>query len=340
MIRISACLIVKNEEAVLARCLDSIRDLVDEIVIADTGSTDKTKEIAAQYTDKVYDFPWVQDFAAARNFVFSKAEMEYIYSVDADEVLDDINRKRFLMLKKTLLPEIDIVQMYYKNQLEHNTTYNFDRELRPKLFKRLRTFQWQDPVHESVRLDPVIYDSEIEIFHMPENNHAGRDFDTILRAYEKNGYLSARLWHMYARELFIAGKKQDFFQAYAKFEKRFNNEVMSEQAIRETLCVLVQAAFYKKDVHAMFTYALKNVALGKPSAEVCYILGEYYKQRKEYAEARLWYFNAAFEAESECNVHYGGDYALEQIAYCLKQEGKQEEAAQYTEMAENWEQGK
>ena len=104
MIRISACLIVKNEEAVLARCLDSICDLVDEIVIADTGSTDRTKEIAANYTDKIYDFAWVDDFAAARNFVFSKAEMDYIYSVDADEVLDDINRKRFLMLKKTLLP--------------------------------------------------------------------------------------------------------------------------------------------------------------------------------------------------------------------------------------------
>ena len=340
MIRISACLIVKNEEAVLARCLDSICDLVDEIVIADTGSTDRTKEIAANYTDKIYDFAWVDDFAAARNFVFSKAEMDYIYSVDADEVLDDINRKRFLMLKKTLLPEIDIVQMYYKNQLEYNTTYNFDRELRPKLFKRLRTFQWQDSVHESVRLEPVIYDSEIEICHLPENSHADRDFSTIIRAYEKNNYLSPKLWHMYARELFIAGKKQDFIQAYGKFEKRFNQDVLQDQAIRETLCVLVQAAFYKKDWHAMFTYALKNVALGKPSAEVCCILGDYYKQRKEYAEATLWYYNAILEAESECNVHYGGDYAMERLAYCLRQEGKSEEAEQVEEMAKNWEPGR
>ena len=73
MIRISACLIVKNEEAVLERCLDSIRDLVEEIIIVDTGSTDRTKEIAANYTEKVYDFAWVDDFAAARNFAFSKS---------------------------------------------------------------------------------------------------------------------------------------------------------------------------------------------------------------------------------------------------------------------------
>ena len=57
MATISLCMIVKNEEAVLARCLDSVRDLVDEIIIVDTGSTDRTKEIAARYTGQIYDFP-------------------------------------------------------------------------------------------------------------------------------------------------------------------------------------------------------------------------------------------------------------------------------------------
>ena len=73
MITISLCMIVKNEEKILERCLDSIADLVDEIIIADTGSADGTREIAARYTEHVYDFPWVDDFSAARNFVFSKA---------------------------------------------------------------------------------------------------------------------------------------------------------------------------------------------------------------------------------------------------------------------------
>ena len=58
MATISLCMIVKNEEAVLARCLDSVRDLVDEIIIVDTGSTDRTKAIAARYTGQIYDFPW------------------------------------------------------------------------------------------------------------------------------------------------------------------------------------------------------------------------------------------------------------------------------------------
>lgn len=78
MITISLCMIVKNEEQVLSRCLDSLAGLMDEIIIVDTGSCDRTREIAARYTDKIYDYIWKDDFADARNFAFSKASMEYI----------------------------------------------------------------------------------------------------------------------------------------------------------------------------------------------------------------------------------------------------------------------
>ena len=169
---ISVCMIVKNEEKVLARCLDSLEGLYDELIIVDTGSSDSTKSIAAGYTDKIFDFEWINDFSAARNFAFSKATMEYIYSADADEVLDEENRLRFKILKENLLPEIEIVQMKYGNQLENGTVYNFDEEYRPKLFKRVRTFTWIEPVHETVRLDPVVFDSEIVITHKPLSNHA------------------------------------------------------------------------------------------------------------------------------------------------------------------------
>ena len=60
---ISLCMIVKNEEKILRRCLDSLNGIYDEAIIVDTGSTDSTKAIAAEYTDKVYDFEWVYDFS-------------------------------------------------------------------------------------------------------------------------------------------------------------------------------------------------------------------------------------------------------------------------------------
>ena len=78
MISISLCMIVKDEEAVLGRCLDSIKSAADEIVIVDTGSTDRTKEIAADYTDRIYDFKWEDDFSAARNFALSKGYKDYL----------------------------------------------------------------------------------------------------------------------------------------------------------------------------------------------------------------------------------------------------------------------
>ena len=92
MISVSMCMIVKNEQDILKRCLDSYAGTYDELIIVDTGSSDNTKAIASEYTDKIYDFTWINDFSAARNFAFSKASCEYIFSADADEELDKIGR--------------------------------------------------------------------------------------------------------------------------------------------------------------------------------------------------------------------------------------------------------
>lgn len=91
MIQITLCMIVKNEELNLERCLASIASFVDEIVIVDTGSTDGTKEIALRYTKQIFDYTWNNDFSAARNFSISKATNEYILVLDSDEAVISIN---------------------------------------------------------------------------------------------------------------------------------------------------------------------------------------------------------------------------------------------------------
>ncbi|WDM21638.1 glycosyltransferase [Paenibacillus polymyxa] len=85
---ISLCMIVKNEEKVLDRCLSSVENKVDEIIIIDTGSTDSTMEIARKYTEKVYSYHWADDFAAARNRSLEYAQSNYILVLDADEYLE------------------------------------------------------------------------------------------------------------------------------------------------------------------------------------------------------------------------------------------------------------
>lgn len=335
MITISLCMIVKNEEAILARCLDSIKDLAEEIIIVDTGSTDKTKVIAQKYTNKIFDFIWNDDFAAARNFAFSKATKDYIYSADADEVIDEQNRKKFQDLKKTLLPEVEIVQMYYSNQLQFNTTYNFDKEYRPKLFKRLRNFQWIEPIHETIRLEPVIYNSEIEICHMPQNNHSIRDFNVFQKLFHKGVRLSKQLHNMYARELYIAGDDIDFLEAEKVFKETLIDENRSKEELLEAFCILAKGARIRGDMAFFYKNIIKSITL-QFCSEICFELGMLYYEAGDYEEAVIWFYNAAYETTSILNIHYQGDYSISKIADCYYQLGIKEQEQEYKKIAKQW----
>ena len=329
MITISTCMIVKNEERVLARCLDCVKEFSDEIIIVDTGSTDRTKEIASTYTNKIYDFPWINDFSAARNFSFSKATMEYIYIADADEIIDTENIEQIKQLKSVLLPEIDIVQMYYTNQLEYGTTYNYDKEYRPKLIKRLREFYWQDPLHETLRLEPVIYDSDIAIIHKPHENHSSRDFANLQKLIKNGTTLSSKLNIMYAKELFIAGTDDDFITAKDYFQTLSAN-VLNED-LKAVQCVLVKCGVIESNPHLILGAALKNIADGNGSAEVCTCLGLYYEACGEYSEAALWYYNAVHETQCELCLQYSQELPLNGLIRCYNILGDSDQAEYYRE---------
>ena len=114
MASVSLCMIVKNEEDVLERCLESAAGLADEIIIVDTGSIDRTQEIAARFTDRIFDFPWQDDFSAARNESFSHASMDYCLWLDADDLLLEEDQTACLALKETLDPDVSVVMAPYR----------------------------------------------------------------------------------------------------------------------------------------------------------------------------------------------------------------------------------
>ena len=109
----------------LTRCLDSVRGIADEICITDTGSTDKTREIARKY-GTVQAFPWCDDFSAARNFSFAQACMDYTLWLDADDVLLPSDRQKLLALKAELDGTADVVMLPYHT--------GFDEQGRPTFF--------------------------------------------------------------------------------------------------------------------------------------------------------------------------------------------------------------
>ncbi len=297
----SVCMIVKNEEKVLARCLDSLKPIADEIIIADTGSSDRTKEIAARYTDKIYDYKWNDDFSAARNFVFSKATCDYIYSADADEVLDAENAEKFLRLKECLIPEVEIVTMIYVNPKDINMAYNELKEPRPKLFKRLRTFTWIDPIHETVRLDPVVFDSDIEILHCPESNHSKRDFAAFIRVLSEHGDMSGRLWSMYAKELFFNGTAEDFKTAAGYFKKRANGFDTFESL--EAMCVVMRSVLETADFGDIQNFAAEFDRAPVKPAELDFILGQIFEKLREKERAEA-YYEASRRDESFIRADY------------------------------------
>ena len=157
MITVSLCMIVKNEEDVLERCLASAAPLADEIIIVDTGSTDATKEIAAKYTAKVFDYPWQNDFAAARNYSFAQASMEYCLWLDADDMIPEKEAEKFLQLKQTLPDHTNTVMMkyHYASDAYGNPTQTFFRE---RLIRNIPELRWQGFIHEYIQpFGNVIY---------------------------------------------------------------------------------------------------------------------------------------------------------------------------------------
>ena len=147
MISVSLCMIVKNEEDVLERCLKSVAGLVDEIIIVDTGSTDRTREIATHFTNQIFDFPWQDDFSAARNEAFSHASMDYCMWLDADDVFLEEDQKAFLNLKETLDPTVSVVMAPYHTGFDERgrVTFSYYRE---RLIKNRAGMCWVGAVHE------------------------------------------------------------------------------------------------------------------------------------------------------------------------------------------------
>lgn len=303
MATISVCMIVKNEEKVLRRCLDSLEGIYDELIIVDTGSTDSTKKIAKEYTDKIYNFTWTGDFSAARNFSMKYATCDYIYIADADEIIDEENRGKFLVLKKALVPEIEIVEMKYINQLEHGTVYNYDSELRPKLYKRLREFTFIEPVHEMVRLDPVVFESDVEIIHKPQGLHSYRDISIFENVVKNEGQMSDRLTRMYARELMVSGTEQNFHDAVPFFENVIESSYGDSDVARLAYIILAAEAATTGNSTRIMKYSQKDISLGA-SSEICSILGAYYETKGDLSESYLWYYNAAYNTDPEISIRY------------------------------------
>ena len=143
---ISVCLIVKDEEQFLEKCLQSVKDVADEIIIIDTGSQDNTVNIAKRYTDKIFFHPWKDSFSEARNHYFDYAKGDWIFHIDADEELvkEDIP----ILLKAVKNPSIDIIMLQIISHLGRRQSES--RHTLERLFRNNGLIHYEGRIHEKL----------------------------------------------------------------------------------------------------------------------------------------------------------------------------------------------
>lgn len=331
MISISVCMIIKNEEAVLDRILSQVTDFADEIIIADTGSTDRSKEIARLYTPYVFDFQWKQDFSAARNFACSKATMDYWMWLDADDVITPFQLEQLRNLKETLDPSIDVVMMKYVTGFDENgrAAFSYYRE---RLIKNMPQFYWQGNVHEAVTPSGNILYSPIEIEHRklgPGDPHRN------LRIYEsmiKEGKtLEPRHQFYYARELYYHERYEDAIRGFKEFltcaDGWLENKI--DACLQLSYCY-GHLGLAEKQLAALFHSFVYDI----PRAEICCAIGECLMNRRQYREAIFWYQQAL---TCPMNEESGGFVQKEcydfipsiQLCVCYDRLGNLEKALEY-----------
>jgi len=154
---LSLCLIVKNEEAVLARCIQSVREAVDEVIVLDTGSIDRTVDIAEENGACVYRFTWVNDFAAARNAAIDRAKGQWILILDADEALYPGHGKRLREKLEGLARAeaeaffMQVVNYYgFRDKLLGSTVCSSLR-----VFRNVPGYRYRGKIHEQI-VDPIL----------------------------------------------------------------------------------------------------------------------------------------------------------------------------------------
>lgn len=190
MIPISVCIIGKNEEKNIEKCLEPLTHYPFEIIYVDTGSADATRELAAKYTDKIYDFEWIGDFSAARNFSLSKASHNYVLVLDCDEYLTDLDLDG-LYAAIEAHPKGGVGQILRKSYYGSETKEGYSPERIDRLFHK-RKYHYIYLIHEQVAdiktdsTDYERYDVPVTVDHV---GYVGTADEKRIKAERNNALL-------------------------------------------------------------------------------------------------------------------------------------------------------
>lgn len=289
---IALCLIAKNEERNLPRLLDSVKDCFDEIHVTDTGSTDRTVEIAKSYGCQVHHFDWVQDFSKARNYSFSHAKTDYIAWKDCDDTLEDAEGfKQF----KNMLGHADMwfASYDYAHDATGRAVCTFSRE---RIVRNNGNFEWKFFVHEGLTpingFQPtVLYATQWKVKHHRSAEDMEQDKGRNLAIFEKNAMqpMGGRMKFYWGKELYENKKPLEAYPKLMEASKSPDIELFDRLMAMQYAAL---AAMELKQFDEAIAILHAGLPLSPMKAEFFNLLGECYIAQNKFAESLPYYYAA------------------------------------------------
>lgn len=287
--KLSLCMIVKNEELYLKDCLESVFSFVDEIILVDTGSTDRTVEIAKKYTQSIYHFEWCDDFSKARNFALDKTNNDWVLILDADEVIksfdiDSVNQ--FIARNESTIGRLKILNNYIDGDEKRCYVDRLSR-----LFNK-KYYQYDGAIHEQV----VPTGAHKELYEQVDITieHKGYMDDVVLakNKIERNIQLLKNEYDKHSQDMYIVYQIGKSYQMHGNYQEAI---YWFEKALEETPDI---ALVYVQDLIESFGYVLLKCeryadALSlkayedvyKHSADFMFMMGSVYMNNAHFDEA-------------------------------------------------------
>jgi len=293
---ISLCMIVKNEEDLIDQCLTSVNDVVDEMIIVDTGSTDRTIDICKKYNPSIYSYQWQGNFSEARNFGITKASSDWILILDADEKLEsnsnEVIRKTIEHTKASILL-LPVINYYGEGfPVKEDQAYLY---YQPRLFKNHVGIQYSNSIHENPQLhgndtqELITEQIETPIHHygyideiINKKEKSKRNIDILLKEYKKNKHSPWIEYHL-ANEFYRQSKFEIAFDYVNESIFGFLLQGIKPPAIlyRLKYDILVQT----NSIDGAYPAIDKAIDLYPDYVDLHYIKGILLFHKKQYSEA-------------------------------------------------------
>lgn len=333
--KLSLAMIVKNESQWIERCLLSIKDTVDEMIVVDTGSTDNTKLLAQKHGATVYDFLWCDDFSAARNFSLSKATGDWVLILDADEYVEKNYREEietFTNEHADSVGKIKQLNKTVKDGEEILSECNLTR-LIPKGLKFTGT------IHEQVDTDAPRIQTSIAVKHdgYLYDNKVSRNLNLLLKYLEKNPNDSYYLYQT-GKQYFL---NEDYNLAKDYFEKGLSQGSPSENHIKSLVVDMIFACMKTKDFERGLDFVDFGLEHYPNRADLYYTCGIFFMEAAssnpvQYGylipNIEVSYLNALSlgESQNEDGIYGAGSYlSAHNLGAYYEAFGRMEEAQTY-----------